>query len=86
MNDELQEYTVFKVTDKDGNEVEMAVIDEFEFEHKSYVAASLIEGDEINEDGVYIYKLKLSDDDFEVDKILDSDEYKRIAEAYINME
>lgn len=85
MNEEFDEYIIFTVTDKDGNEVEMAVVDEFEYDHKEYVAAAQVEGDELIEDGVYIFKVK-STDDFEVQKIDDPDEYAKVAEAYLNMD
>ena len=59
MNEEFDEYIIFTVTDKDGNEVEMAVVDEFEYDHKEYVAAAQVEGDELIEDGDmanYVYE------------------------------
>lgn len=86
MEDDFNEYAIFTVTDQNGNEVEMAVIDEFEVDHKTYVAAGVIEGDTINEDGLYIYKVKVTADDFEVEKITDKDEYEAVAQAYMNME
>ena len=86
MSEESQEYAVFKVNDKDGNEVEMAVVDEFNYEKKDYVVGAVVEGDEINEDSLYIYSVKLKADDFEVEKITDAKEYERIAEAYLKIE
>ena len=86
MGDEFEEYTVFTITDSEGKEVEMAVVDEFEVDHKNYVAAAIIEGDEINEDGLYIYRVKITADDFEVEKITDKNEYEEVAAAYMDME
>lgn len=85
MADEYQEYVTFTIVNKDGAEVEMAVIDEFEFEKKNYVSAALIEDDTINEDGLYIYKVKPGKD-FDVEKITDPEEYKKVVDAYIDME
>lgn len=85
MNEEYNEYTIFTVNDRDGNEIEMAVIDEFEFDHKEYVAAALVQGDEILEDGVYIYGVKKSEE-FEVEKIENPEEYAKVAEGYLNMD
>jgi len=48
MEDDFNEYAIFTITGQDGKEVEMAVIDEFEIDHKTYVAAAVIEGDTIN--------------------------------------
>ena len=39
MENSFEEYVTFYVTAKDGSEVEMAVVDEFDFEKKHYVAA-----------------------------------------------
>lgn len=86
IEDDFSEYAIFTITDQDGKEVEMAVVDEFEVDHKTYVAAAVIEGDTINEDGLYIYKVKVTADDFEVEKITDKNEYEAVAEAYMGME
>ena len=83
---EFKEYATFTVTDKDGQEVELAVVDEFEFEHKNYVAGAKIEGDTISQDGVYIYRMKVKEEDFTVEKITNSVEYQKIANAYMEME
>ena len=55
---EFKEYITFVVNTRDGDEVEMAVIDQFEFENKGYVAAALVEGDTVNEEGVFLYRVK----------------------------
>ena len=82
---EFQEYVTFTVTTKEGAEVEMAVVDEFDFKNKHYVVGALIEGDTINEDGMYIYKSVIKDDDFKVEKITSQAEYKQVAEAYLKL-
>jgi len=85
---EYNEYVTFEVTTKTGDTVEMAVVDEFDFENKHYVVGALIKDDEIVDDGRYIYKyvMKDGDDDFKVEKITREFEYNRIAEAYMSME
>ena len=83
MTEEFREYTIFKVTAQDGTEVELAVVDEFEFEHKSYVAAARVEGDTINEDGIYIYKAAVEDGELITTKITNKVDYERIANAYL---
>ncbi len=85
MENEFQEYVTFAVTTKDGEEVEMAVVDEFDFKNKHYVVGAVIEGDTINEDGMYIYKSIIKGDDFTVEKITSEVEYKQIAEAYLKL-
>lgn len=86
MDNGMNEYLTFSVTARDGREVEMAVVDEFDFDNKHYVVGAVIEGDQINEDGQYIYRAKIKGDDFEVEKITREFEYNRVVEAYMNME
>ena len=88
MTAEYNEYVTFTVTTKDGSEVEMAVVDEFDFEKKHYVVGALVKDDEIDDNGRYIYKCVMSDGDeeFKVEKITREFEYNRIAEAYMSME
>ena len=88
MTVEYNEYVTFTVTTKTGDTVEMAVVDEFDFENKHYVVGALVKDDEIIDDGRYIYKLvmKEGDEEFKVEKITREFEYNKIAEAYMNME
>lgn len=86
MEKEMKEYVTFHVTAKDGSEVELAVVDEFDFEHKHYVAGALIQDDTIVEDGVYIYRCSVKEDDFTVEKITDQEEYRKVSLAYMSME
>ena len=86
MEKDFNEYITFHVTSKDGADVEMAVVDEFDFENKHYVVGALVEDDTINEDGLYIYRSIIEGDDFKVEKIAREFDYKRIAKAYMEME
>lgn len=86
MEENFKEYITFTTTNKDGEEVEMAVIDEFTFENKPYCVAALIEGDTINEEGLYIYKIKVGEDDFTVEKIKNSVDYQKVAQAYMELD
>ena len=85
MDNEFREYITFVVNTRDGDEVEMAVIGQFEFENKSYVAAALVEGDTVSDEGCFIYRIKVGEDDFKVEKITNQIDYNRIAEAYMDM-
>lgn len=86
MEKEFNEYITFHVTNKDGADVEMAVVDEFDFENKHYVVGALVEDDTINENGLYIYRSVIEGDDFKVEKIAREFDYNRIAKAYMEME
>ncbi len=80
------EYVTFHVTSKEGTDVEMAVVDEFEYDHKQYVVGAVVEGDTILEDGLYIYRSIINGDEFTVEKIEKEEEYRKVAEAYMEME
>ena len=83
---DTQEYITFHVTSKDGEDIEMAVVDEFEFRHKNYVVGAVVKDDCVmEEDGVYIYRARQKDDDFEVEPITSASEFEEIAKAYSEM-
>ncbi|MBR5579530.1 MAG: DUF1292 domain-containing protein [Lachnospiraceae bacterium] len=86
MQEEVREYATFTTMNKEGVEIEMAVMDEFQFEHKNYVVGALVEGDLIKEEGLFIFRLKEAEDSIEVEKIDDAAAYERIAKAYMEME
>lgn len=84
-NSEFEEYVTFKVTTSNDEEVEMAVMDEFEFENKNYVAAAKIVDDTIDEEGLYLYEIKVAGDEFAVEKIKNKVTYEKVARAYMEM-
>lgn len=86
MNEEFQEYVTFSVTASDGRTVEMAVMDEFDFVQKHYVVGAVIEDNTVKEDGLYIYKAKIKENDFTVEKITNHVEYEKISRAYMEMD
>ena len=86
MEKEYEEYVTFNVTAKDGTDVEMAVMDEFDFEGKHYVVGALIQEDIILDEGRYIYESVLDGNSFQIEKIKREFDYKRIAKAYMEME
>ena len=86
VQNEFNEYITFHVTAKDGSEIEMAVMDEFDFEGKHYVVGAVIKDDTILDDGRYIYRSVMDGDNFTVEKIKREFEYNRVAQAYMEME
>ncbi len=85
MADEYKEYVTFHVTDRNGTDIEMAVVDEFDFEKKHYVVGAVVKDDEIDETGLYIYESIVKGDDFVVQQIKRPFDYNRIANAYMEM-
>lgn len=86
MERDFEEYVIFHVTASDGSDVEMAVMDEFDFENEHYVVGAVVKEDTIDEEGRYIYKSVIKGDTFTVEKIKREFDYKRIAEAYMSMD
>jgi len=86
MENNFEEYVTFHVTASDGSDVEMAVMDEFDFENEHYVVGAVIKDDTIDDEGRYIYKSVIKGDTFTVEKIKREFDYKRIAEAYMSMD
>lgn len=86
MENNFEEYVTFHVTASDGSDVEMAVVDEFDFEDDHYVVGAVIKDDTIDDEGRYIYKSVIKGDTFTVEKIKREFDYKRIAEAYMSMD
>ena len=86
MEMEYNEYATFHVTAQDGSDVEMAVMDEFDFEDKHYVVGAVIKDDAIVDDGRYIYESVIKGEEFTVEKIKREFDYNRIAKAYMEMD
>ena len=86
MEHNFEEFVTFHVTASDGSDVEMAVMDEFDFENEHYVVGAVVKDDTIDEEGRYIYKSVIKGDTFTVEKIKREFDYNRIAEAYMSMD
>lgn len=81
----MEEYEVVTIPISDGTEREFAIMDTFEVEEKTYIAVSLIEGEEIQE-GVYLYhSTEAEDGDLLIEQITSPAEYKRVVKAYEKM-
>ena len=72
---ESGEYVTFHVTARDGRDVEMAVVDEFDIENRHYVVGCVVEDDVVQTEGQYIYRCHISGDDFTVEPIADPKEF-----------
>ena len=80
------EFVVFTVESSDGQDVEMAIVDEFDYEKGHYIVSARVIGDEISDEGQFIYKAKMSGDTFSAEKITNPAEYEKIVKAYMDME
>ena len=77
---------IFTVTASDGSQVAMAIVDEFDFENKHYIVSARVIDDTISDEGQYIYRAKITGDDFVPEKITNMVDYERIVKAYMEME
>ena len=84
MQDEYREYVTFTVKTAAGADAEMAVVEEFEFDGRNYVAAAQIADDTLKEDGVFLYRVKKTTD-FAVEQITSRFEYREVSEAYLEL-
>lgn len=80
------EFVTFTVKSSDGQDVEMAIVDEFDFENKHYIVAARVIDDAICNEGQYIYRAKIDGDDFTAEKVSNHVDYERIVKAYMDME
>ena len=86
MEEYTEEFFTFMTRTSRGQEVEMAVVDEFDFENRHYAVAALVDGDTICGEGRYIYRLKMEGEEPVFEKIRNALDYQKIAGAYMEME
>ena len=82
----MNAYSTFLITAQDGRQVEMAVVDEFEYGKKHYLVSAVVENDTISDEGRYIYRCRIHDDGFDAEKITSKTEYEEVTRAYLEME
>ena len=80
-NQQLLEFDTF-VLDMNGKEVEFAITEEFDFEDKHYILCGEVNGDEINDEEVYLFRAIMEEEEITVESIETEEEYDRIVEAY----
>lgn len=80
-NEEFMEFDTFSL-ELDGKEVEYAITEEFDFEGKHYILCGVVEGDEIHDEEVYMFRAVMEENDITVESIETEEEYDRIVEAY----
>ena len=85
-NQDTAEYITFHIAARDGRDVEMAIVDEFQYKKKTYIVSAVVEDDSLSGEGRYIYRYLLTGDDFKVEEIHNRFEYEEVVKAYMNME
>ncbi|MBE5887770.1 MAG: DUF1292 domain-containing protein [Lachnospiraceae bacterium] len=80
-NEQLLEFDTFNL-ELNGKEIEFAITEEFDFEGKHYILCGEVNGDEINDEEVYLFRAVMEDTEITVESIETEEEYDRIVEAY----
>ena len=83
-NEQLLEFDTFNL-ELNGKEIEFAITEEFDFEGKHYILCGEINGEEINDEEVYLFRADMEEDEITVESIDTEEEYDRIVEAYYEM-
>ncbi|MGN1154579.1 MAG: DUF1292 domain-containing protein [Agathobacter sp.] len=80
-NEQLLEFDTFNL-ELNGKEIEFAITEEFDFEGKHYILCGEVNGDEINDEEVYLFRAIMEENEITVESIETEEEYDRIVEAY----
>ena len=80
--EELVEYDTFTY-DLNGKTMEWAIIEEFDFEEKTYIVCQEVLGDTLSDEGLYLFEsLENEGDEITVKNIETEEEYNRAVDAY----
>ena len=80
-NEQLLEFDTFNL-ELNGKDIEFAITEEFDFEGKHYILCGEVNGDEINDEEVYLFRAVMEENEITVESIETEEEYDRIVEAY----
>ena len=83
-NEQLLEFDTFNL-ELNGKDIEFAITEEFDFEGKHYILCGEVNGDEINDEEVYLFRAVMEENEITVESIETEEEYDRIVEAYYEM-
>ena len=83
-DDEMMEFDTFTL-DLNGKTMEWAITDEFEFEGKTYIVCVEVLGDELSEEGLYLFEGISEGEEITVKNIDSEEEYNRIVDAYCEL-
>lgn len=84
-NDDMVEYDTFTY-ELNGKEMEWAITEEFEFEGKTYIVCAEVVGDELSDEGLYLFEGISEGEEITVRNIDSEEEYNRVVDAYCALE
>lgn len=85
-DEEMMEYDTFTFEMGDKT-MEWAILEEFEFEGKNYIVCAEVIGEELSEEGLYLFESVVEEgDEITVKNIESEEEYDRVVDAYCALE
>ena len=83
--EETVEYETFTY-ELNGKTMEWAIIEEFEFEGKTYIVCAEVLGDELSDEGLYLFEGTSEGEEITVRNIDSEEEYNKVVDAYCALE
>ena len=83
-DEEMVEYETFTY-DLNGKTMEWAIVEEFEFEEKTYIVCQEVLGDTLSDEGLYLFEGVSEGEEITVRNIDSEEEYNRVVDAYCKL-
>lgn len=82
--EEMVEYDTFTY-DLNGKTMEWAIVEEFEYEGKTYIVCQEVVGETLSDEGLYLFEGISEGDEITVKNIDSEEEYNKVVDAYCEM-
>lgn len=82
--EEMVEYDTFTY-ELNGKTMEWAIIEEFEFEEKTYIVCQEVVGDTLSDEGLYLFEGVSEGEEITVKNIDSEEEYERVVDEYLRL-
>ena len=79
--EEMVEYDTFTY-ELNGKVMEWAIVEEFEFEEKTYIVCQEVVGDTLSDEGLYLFEGVSEGEEITVRNIDSEEEYNRVVDEY----
>ena len=82
--EEMVEYDTFTY-DLNGKTMEWAIVEEFEYEGKTYIVCQEVVGETLSDEGLYLFEGISEGEEITVKNIDSEEEYNKVVDAYCEM-
>ena len=82
--EEMVEYETFTY-ELNGKTMEWAIMEEFEFEEKTYIVCAEVIGDSLSDEGLYLFEGISEGEEITVRNIDSEEEYNRVVDEYCRL-